>query len=101
MTNADRIRIESFRHIGCIISGSSQYDVHHLVEGGKRLGDAFTIPLHPWYHRGVPFEGHDNVDMMAKFGPSLERHKKAFVKKYGTERELLAKVNLKLQLRAA
>lgn len=96
MTNADKQRIADFRKIGCCISGSSQYDVHHLVEG-YRLGDAFTIPLHPWYHRGVPFENHDNVDMLAKFGPSLALHKKRFIEKFGTERELLAKVNEKLK----
>lgn len=100
MTKYERQRIESFRHIGCIVSGSPQYDVHHLVEGGVRLGHLFTIPLHPWFHRGYDY-GHGQAHMTANYGPSLELDKGAFEDKYGTERQLLAKVNRKLKKKAA
>jgi hypothetical protein len=92
VTKYEARRISAFRHIGCIITGSTQYDVHHLVEG-YRLGDRYTIPLHPWFHRAVNFEGMRPSECEARFGPSLARYKKAFEKRYGTEQELLEKVD--------
>lgn len=96
MTKAERQRIESFRNIGCIVSGSSEYDVHHLTEGGRRLGHLFTIPLHPWFHRGVPEDGWSQSAMEQAFGPSLAKSKRAFVERFGTEAQLLQKVNERL-----
>ena len=98
VTKAERERIASFRHIGCIaahLNGrfDSQYDVHHLTEGGRRLGHLFTIPLSPWAHRGIQDELMTTADMEQFYGPSLALNKRAFVARYGDERSLLAKVN--------
>ena len=89
-------RIDAFRKIGCIACSilglrNFGYDVHHLVDKGYRShsgGDMATIPLCPWHHRGVG-AGLD----IGHLGPSLAVNKRAFVKHFGTERELLAKVN--------
>lgn len=85
--------------LGCVVSRVyygrwEPADIHHLVEGRKRLGHQFTIPLSPWFHRGVPAD----LDMRPseateKYGPSLALNKRAFVAKYGTERELLEQTN--------
>lgn len=91
-TKADKERIAKFRHIGCIISGSPEYDVHHIVDG-VRLGNQYTIPLHPWYHRGVPFNGYSQAKMEKEFGPSLAKSKEQFIDKFGSEMELLKRVN--------
>lgn len=99
MTHEEENRIDRFRHIGCIVSRSPEYDVHHLTDGGRRLGHAFTIPLHPWYHRGVPYPGMSQEGMRLNFGPSLAKSKKEFEAQFGTEEELLAKTNAILEKR--
>jgi hypothetical protein len=75
-------------------------EAHHLVDRGNRAasgGHQATIPLCGWHHRGEP----PRMDMSAAqaetiYGPSLARSKRDFVKRYGTERELLAKVDRRL-----
>jgi hypothetical protein len=96
-TKADRMRYDCFRHIGCIVSRLyldryELYDVHHLVEG-YRLGNQYTIPLNPWFHRGVTVDNCSQADMERIYGPSLAKNKRAFVDTFGTERQLLEKVN--------
>lgn len=67
--------------------------MHHLVEGGKRLGHLFTIPLSPWYHRIVVPSGMVEKEAYDMFGPTLEKHKREFVARFGTEHELLRMTN--------
>lgn len=100
-TKADRERWQLFRHIGCIVTRHkfgvyNDYDVHHLVEGGRRLGHQYTIPLNPWYHRGVPPMEMTMAEAEDFYGPSLARNKRAFVAKFGTERKLLETVETML-----
>lgn len=96
-TKAEQARFDAFRHIGCIVSGSREYEVHHLTDGGRRLGHAFSIPLHPWYHRGVPYAGFSQAAMTERFGPSLAKSKPQFESKFGSELELLELTNKKLE----
>lgn len=87
------------RDIGCIVSriAYGQYsspDIHHLIDGNKRMGDEFTIPLSPWHHRGVvPSECANATEAERMYGPSLARNKRAFVERFGPERDLLDRVN--------
>ena len=98
MTRARISDIERFAKLhalGCIVSRVfydrwEPAEIHHLVEGRKRLGHQFTIPLSPWFHRGVP----PRMDMRPseateQIGPSLAISKRKFVERFGTERELL------------
>lgn len=53
-------RIDNFRLIGCVACWmlgwpETPYDVHHQLEGGKRMGHFWTVPLCPAHHRGVEF----------------------------------------------
>lgn len=94
-------RFHMLQKIGCIccyINGINGVpaDVHHIVDKGYRAhsgGDAATLPLCPWHHRGVPPSGMSEDTSLLYAGPSLALHKKRFVREFGTERELLAKVN--------
>lgn len=102
-TKAEQARIDSFRHIGCIVSRvfygeHVDYDVHHLTDCGRRLGHAFTIPLSPWYHRGVVPDGLTHAEALDYFGPSLALSKLKFIQRFSTERQLLAKVNELLEI---
>ena len=98
-TKAQRRRFASLQTRGCVacaLDGRLREppDIHHLVEGGRRLGHDYTIPLCPWHHRGLPPGGlsiHDARDIL---GPSLALAKRAFVERYGDERHLLTVANL-------
>lgn len=89
------LRLQDIGCIACRMEGwqPQPSDVHHLVEGRKRLGDNYTIPLCPWHHRGVPENDMSNAEMTFMLGPSLARNKRAFIQRYGTEKELLERVN--------
>lgn len=57
--------------------------VHHIVEGSRRLGHFYTIPLcDPGHHQNSP----------TSQKLSRHPHKARFEKKYGTEYELLSYV---------
>ena len=74
-------------------------EVHHIVDKGYRQhsgGHIATLPLCKWHHRGEPFIDCSVTEMAANHGPSLGVSKRAFILWYGTERELLAKVNADL-----
>jgi hypothetical protein len=85
--------------LACVQEGQSQpnrTEAHHLVDKGYREhsgGDEATIPLCGWHHRGEPKKSHSKTEMGFIYGPSLATSKSFFVKRYGTERELLARVN--------
>lgn len=100
-TKDDLIRFRKLQELGCIIFGEFhgvyvEPDVHHLTEG-YRLGHRYTIPLSPYFHRGIPPDGMTTKEAEEKFGPSLAANKKEFVKQFGTERELLQRVDLLIQ----
>lgn len=96
-------RFRRLQEIGCIASRIRMHcyaapDIHHLVEGNKRLGDEYTIPLTPWHHRGVlPDNCRTATEAERRYGPSLARNKAAFVEAFGTERELLEFTNLVIE----
>ena len=75
-------------------------EIHHIVDRGSRKhsgGHDATIPLCSWHHRGDCRTGFTARDMETGYGPSLARNKRGFVAKYGTERELLALVDARLE----
>ena len=101
-TKAQQKRFEALQEMGCICCrieglGINPPQIHHLVEGRKRLGHDFTIPLCPWHHEGYPHHGISESSMLYHYGPSLARNKRKFIETYGTERELLEKVNENLK----
>lgn len=85
--------------LGCVVSRIyferwEPAEIHHLVEGRKRLGHQFTIPLSPWFHRGVPPQFDMRPSEAAELiGPSLALSKREFVATYGSERSLLERTN--------
>jgi hypothetical protein len=104
MTKAEQSRLSRLKAMPCIACGELGVDVHHIVDKGYRKhsgGHMATIQLCPWCHRGQPAWGVPVSQMMLIVGPSLALNKREFVKRYGTERELLAKVNEILEGRKA
>ena len=100
MNQEDKDRLERIRMLRCIcceiadVAQTSRTECHHLVDKGYRKhsgGHQSTLPLCEWHHRGI-CEGSPDK-MLFTHGPSLELHKRLFVETYGTERELLERVN--------
>jgi hypothetical protein len=98
VTNPTKAELRRFtllaRDVGCLAcrkDGRANFaDIHHLVEGGRRRGHSESAPLCPWHHRGIKPDPSKSVILNEQmFGPSLARSKRAFVERYGTERELV------------
>lgn len=98
----DQRRYERLLAIGCIACllgghlACGKVDVHHLVDKGYRKhsgGNQATIPLGAWHHRGEPLIDTTCTQMRLKFGPSMFHESKEFARIYGSQRELLAKIN--------
>jgi hypothetical protein len=99
----DRARLAKIKSFGCLACAQDgrrwQSDAHHVVSNGYRRlsgGHQNTISLCPWHHRGLLPDGYTTSRATAEFGPSLAVNKREFVNRYGTERQLLAKINAKL-----
>lgn len=104
-TKAEQARLDAIhlmRCIACAIEGMAQpqrTEAHHLVDMGTRElsgGHEATIPLCGWHHRAEPTP-YNKRRMLDIYGPTLQEHKKQFIAKYGTERDLLAKTNERLE----
>lgn len=99
----DERRYAKLRELGCIACRSERglvgilpAEVHHLVDKGYRKhsgGNQATIPLCHWHHRGEPIIDHSVTWMRSMFGPSMFHEAREFAWAYGSQRELLAKVN--------
>jgi hypothetical protein len=112
MIYTDKQRLEAIHNLPCIaceiedelrgryIEQPNKTTAHHIVDKGYRRlsgGHKSTLPLCEWHHMGYRLLTHDFVDMSAKWGPSMEHEKKKFIARYGTERQLLVRVNTKLE----
>lgn len=101
-TKADRARFDALKRMGCIASrlrglGYVAPDIHHII-GGYRMGHQYTLPLSPWHNRGdIPERCSGEAEAESIFGPSMYRAKRRFVAEFGTELELLAIVNERLE----
>jgi len=94
-TALEQIRINAMLKFGCIISAvrkarglevptRGRNEVHHLVEGNKRLGHGYTIVLNAWYHRGVvPYPATSKEEARARYGAALSDGRKAFRASHG------------------
>jgi hypothetical protein len=102
-TKAQRARAALMKEHGCIIFrklglGWRLPDIHHILDGGRQISHNHTIPLDPWFHEGHPPEGMTKHQALATFGPSLKLHKRAFIRKFGTELDLLDEINERIGL---
>jgi hypothetical protein len=97
-------RLHRLPCIACVQEGVSQpfpTEAHHLVDFGYREhsgGHDATIPLCCWHHRGQQLTGANPKMMATMYGPSLALEKRAFTTRYGTQRELLQRVEMVLGL---
>lgn len=97
-TKAEQARFDIMLEIGCVpctLMGvtCNPAQIHHIVEGKKRLGHLFTICLCPWHHTGhvPPTATKEEIERLV--GPSYATSPRAFKGKFGTQRELLETQN--------
>ena len=97
LTKSDKERFLSLTLIGCIACRfHGKYrsaEIHHLLSGNKRRGHEYTIPLCRFHHQGDPDFGWTANEMAQRIGPSLARESKAFHIAFGSDDELLERVN--------
>lgn len=97
-TKAERERERRARKLGCIISRirdakglpfpkKGPVEMDHLVKPGRRLGHGYSIPLHPWYHRGVvPYPCTSKAEARELYGAAVSDGSKAFLASHGVTR---------------
>ena len=79
-------RIAELGCIACRKDGiSSPASVHHIVQGNRRLGHLFTLPLCHLHHQGD-----------GRMVPSVHFAKRSFAARYGAELDLLAELQVEL-----
>ena len=97
-TKSESKRMDKLSRVRCVACWGNgltcgRTEVHHTLSGGRRRGHAFTVPLGLYHHQGIPLPGWTMHQMRTYFGPSLELESRAFHEEFGTDDELLAKVN--------
>lgn len=102
-TKAEKARYEKLKQIPCIAcwilgkEGCGKHEIHHLTEGGRRLGNEKTIPLGAWHHQGIILRGKTGLEMVKMFGPSFGKTPRQFEAHFGSEEFLLAETNRLLE----
>ncbi len=93
-TKAQQKRFEIIFELGCvacILRGihKNPPQIHHIVEGKKRLGHDYTLALCPFHHEGQVPTGFTYEQVKARIGPSYAKEPRLFKEEFGTQRELL------------
>jgi hypothetical protein len=88
-TKTEREWMARAADLGCVACRKDGHQtpasIHHIVQGNRRLGHLFTLPLCPSHHQG------DGRQV-----PSVHFTKRTFVQRYGSELELLAELQIEL-----
>lgn len=102
-TKAQEARFQQIKlEAGCVCCrlrglGYAPPEIHHLIEGIRRIGHDATVGLCPWHHRAVPHQGWSREACRETFGPSLAEGSKPFREAFGDDEFLLTAQNRILQ----
>lgn len=101
-TKTEATRIENMMRLGCSACATLSipcpaHEVHHIVEGNKRLGHWYTIGLCRGHHRGY-WSSQQEAIMRPEWMVSIADGRKAFTAVYPPERNLWLTVQLRLGL---
>lgn len=102
-TKYEAERIAAMMRLGCVacatldIPNVNRLECHHIIEGNRRLGHYFSIPLCVSHHRGIEWALVSDL-IETKKRVAISDGRKRFVLVYGTERSLWERVQKKLKL---
>ena len=102
MTKLEELRIQRMMQLGCVMCAVLELpytaqECHHIVQGNRRLGHWFTLPLCRGHHQGDwTFEQRIMIPRGKLVG--IYSGSKLFEPVYGTERELWERVQARLGL---
>ena len=104
-TKAEKIHMDKVAKLPCLCCGLKGVEqpsittVHHLLTGGKRRGHRYVLNLCEWHHYARPIVvqassivGHTEKWMTHQYGPSLVMGSKTFHEYWGSDQELLDKL---------
>lgn len=100
-TTAEKERIDRMMRLGCVacaqlgVPNLVATECHHIVEGNKRLGHWYTIPLCSGHHRG---DWSQHGWILPHERASIASGRKEFIRVYNTERALWERVQFVLHL---
>ncbi len=101
MNRIEEWRAHEIQKFGCCACAYLDFfsvgEIHHILVGGRRMGDWFTICLCPGHHRGVWTAEHKAILHPHQL-VSIADGRKAFTKVYPTERELWERTQERLGL---
>lgn len=103
-TKYEQKRFNAMLDLGCVCCAqlgiwNTAVDIQHIVEGDRRLGHWYTLPVCPGHHRGV--WSPEQVEVIPPdLRIAISDGSKLFEKHYGSERELWMKVQQRLKLPA-
>jgi hypothetical protein len=102
-TKYEQERIDAMKPLGCVccavlgVPNLEHLELHHILDGGVRMGHWFSIFLCAGHHQGRWTEGQlDWIEPKQRFAISDGR--KRFNAVYGNERSLWERVQKKLKL---
>lgn len=99
MTKSEQRRVDLMRSLGCVACAScgwlntNELELHHLLDGNRRLGHAFTIFLCRGHHRGI-WNSVQIRALVPKYRVSISDGRKRFTQIFGTERSLWERVQV-------
>jgi hypothetical protein len=111
-TPFEQIRMDAARKAGCILSAlrtergleapaGGRVELHHLIDGNRRMGHWHTIPLNDWYHSKVVPRRMTEAEAMARYGATIKHGSKAFLECHGlTDRDLWIEVQVRMGMDA-
>lgn len=101
-TKYEAERITSMLTLGCVACAHlslpfAYAEVHHILDGGVRMGHWFTLPLCPGHHRGVWTP--EQIELIEPLNRvAISDGRKLFIEIYPTERQLWERVQTRLHL---
>ena len=99
MNKLEELRVQRMIRLGCVCCAyidlpSPAVEVHHILDGGRRMGDWFTIPLCISHHRG----GLWSTAIPEKYRVAIASGSRMFDAVFPCERELWERVQERLGL---
>jgi len=109
MTKLEQLRIEQMMRLGCCACAFIEipmiaHECHHLLDGNRRMGHWFTIPLCRGHHQGdwsaeqIEILGQRSIRERRNYLVAISDGRKTFTTIYPTERQLWETVQSRLGL---